>query len=38
VLRSAADAHRFGVLAADRGRVFSWSGAADRVWHLHAEL
>jgi glycosyltransferase involved in cell wall biosynthesis len=38
VLRSAADAHRFGVLAADRGRVFSWSGAADREWHLHAEL
>lgn len=27
-----------GVLAADRGRVFSWGGSAERIWQLHAEL
>ncbi len=26
------------VLAADRGRVFSWTGSAERIWQLHAEL
>ena len=29
---------RLSVLSADRGRAFSWDGAAERVWHLHAEL
>lgn len=38
VLSSTAAAERMGVLAADRGRAFSWSEAADKVWHLHAEL
>ncbi|MFT4135071.1 glycosyltransferase [Microbacterium sp.] len=33
-----ADSARLAVLAADRGRAFSWDGAAERVWHLHAEL
>lgn len=37
-LGSTAAAERLGVLAADRGRAFSWLGAADRVWQLHAEL
>ena len=31
-------AKRWGVLAADRGRVFSWREAADKVWALHADL
>lgn len=31
-------ARRLAVLSADRGRAFSWLGAAERVWHLHAEL
>lgn len=38
VLASAAAVERFGVLAADRGRAFSWAGAAERVWQLHADL
>ncbi|MDL5352568.1 glycosyltransferase [Microbacterium sp. zg-YB36] len=29
---------RLAVLAGDRGRAFSWLGAAERVWQLHAEL
>jgi glycosyltransferase involved in cell wall biosynthesis len=29
---------RLAVLAADRGRSFSWREAADRVWQLHADL
>jgi hypothetical protein len=29
---------RLGVLAADRGRAFSWRESADRVWQLHADL
>lgn len=29
---------RAAVLAADRGRAFSWAGAASRVWQLHADL
>ncbi|MDR6866298.1 glycosyltransferase involved in cell wall biosynthesis [Microbacterium resistens] len=29
---------RLSVLAADRGRAFSWSGAAEQVWALHADL
>lgn len=37
-LGSTAAADRLGVLAADRGRVFSWREAADRVWQLHADL
>ncbi|WP_439591568.1 glycosyltransferase [Microbacterium sp.] len=37
-LSSAESAGRLGVLAADRGRAFSWREAADRVWQLHAEL
>lgn len=31
-------ADRLAVLAGDRGRSFSWQEAADKVWHLHAEL
>jgi len=26
------------VLSGDRGRAFSWPGAAERVWQLHADL
>jgi len=37
-LASTATAERFAVLASDRGRAFSWRGAADRVWQLHADL
>lgn len=37
-LRSTAAVDRLGVLAADRGRAFSWRESADRVWQLHAEL
>lgn len=37
-LGSAEAAERLGVLAADRGRAFSWVGAAERVWQLHADL
>ncbi|GAA4786215.1 glycosyltransferase [Microbacterium gilvum] len=29
---------RMGVRAHDRGRAFSWRGAAQQVWQLHAEL
>lgn len=29
---------RLAVLAADRGRAFSWREAAERVWQLHADL
>lgn len=29
---------RLAVLSADRGRAFSWTGAAERVWQLHADL
>lgn len=38
VLGSAAAVERLAVLAADRGRAFSWLGAAERVWQLHADL
>lgn len=38
VLASTDAVERFGVLAADRGRAFSWAGAAERVWQLHADL
>lgn len=31
-------AERLRVLAADRSRAFSWAGAAERVWALHADL
>ncbi|MFH8250729.1 glycosyltransferase [Microbacterium sp. B2969] len=37
-LGSTASADRLAVLAGDRGRVFSWRAAADRVWSLHADL
>ncbi|MEN2738062.1 glycosyltransferase [Microbacterium sp. X-17] len=38
VLESDAARRRWSVLAADRGRAFSWDDAAARVWALHAEL
>lgn len=38
ILGSTAAVERFAVLAADRGRAFSWPGAAERVWQLHADL
>ncbi|MGP3535486.1 glycosyltransferase [Microbacterium sp. RD1] len=31
-------AERLRVLAADRGKTFSWRDAGERVWQLHAEL
>ncbi|GAB6857035.1 glycosyltransferase [Microbacterium xylanilyticum] len=31
-------ARRLSVLAADRSRAYSWTGSAERVWTLHAEL
>ena len=37
-LGSTAAAERLAVLAGDRGRAFSWAGAAERVWILHADL
>ena len=37
-LGSAARVETQSVLAADRGRSFSWREAADRVWQLHADL
>ena len=37
-LGSTASVDRLGVLAADRGRAFSWRESADRVWQLHADL
>ena len=37
-LGSDAARHRMAVLAGDRGRAFSWLGAAERVWQLHADL
>jgi len=38
VLGSTAAVERYAVLAADRGRAFSWHSAAERVWQLHADL
>lgn len=38
VLGSTAVVERLSVLSADRGRVFSWREAAERVWQLHADL
>lgn len=38
VLRTTDAVERHAVLAADRGRAFSWAGAAERVWQLHADL
>lgn len=38
MLASGESAGRWGVLAGDRGRAFSWREAADRVWQLHADL
>ncbi|SFI64524.1 MULTISPECIES: glycosyltransferase [Microbacterium] len=29
---------RLAILSGDRGRAFSWTGAAERVWQLHADL
>ncbi|MGZ0711442.1 glycosyltransferase (plasmid) [Coraliomargarita sp. W4R53] len=37
-LESTSSADRLAVMAADRGRTFSWNEAAERVWQLHAEL
>lgn len=37
-LSSTSAVERLSVLAADRGKAFSWAGAAERVWQLHAEL
>lgn len=37
-LGSTAAVERLSVLAADRGRAFSWREAAERVWQLHADL
>ena len=37
-LASTASIDRLGVIAADRGRAFSWQESADRVWQLHADL
>lgn len=37
-LGSAEASARMRVQATDRGRAFSWSDAADRVWQLHADL
>jgi len=37
-LGSTAAVERLAVLAADRGWAFSWAGAAERVWQLHADL
>ncbi|MGA6126314.1 MULTISPECIES: glycosyltransferase [unclassified Microbacterium] len=37
-LASTSAVERLAVLSADRGRAFSWAGAAERVWQLHAEL
>lgn len=33
-----AGARRLSVLGADRSRAFSWTGAGERVWSLHADL
>jgi len=38
ILGSTAAVERFAILASDRGRAFSWLGAAERVWQLHADL
>ncbi|GAA4060522.1 hypothetical protein GCM10023065_08200 [Microbacterium laevaniformans] len=38
LLASGATVERQAVLAADRGRAFSWLGAAERIWQLHADL
>lgn len=38
VLGSTTAVERLAVLAADRGRAFSWLGSAERVWQLHADL
>lgn len=38
VLGSTAAVERYSILASDRGRAFSWAGAAERVWQLHADL
>lgn len=37
-LGSTAAVERLGILAADRGRAFSWCEAGARVWELHADL
>ncbi|MCR2824023.1 glycosyltransferase [Microbacterium sp. zg.Y909] len=38
VMESDSARERLSVLSADRGRAFSWQGAAERVWQLHADL
>ncbi len=37
-LGSTVAVERHAILASDRGRAFSWAGAAERVWQLHADL
>lgn len=37
-LASSDAVERLAVLSGDRGRAFSWTGAAERVWQLHADL
>ncbi|WP_405373174.1 MULTISPECIES: glycosyltransferase [unclassified Microbacterium] len=37
-LSSTEAVERLSVLATDRGRAFTWAGAAERIWQLHAEL
>ena len=38
LLGSTAAVERQAVMAADRGRAFSWLSAAERIWQLHADL
>ncbi|MCR2801732.1 glycosyltransferase [Microbacterium sp. zg-Y818] len=38
LLGSESARQRLSVLSGDRGRAFSWPGAAERVWQLHADL
>ena len=37
-LGSTAAVERLAVMSSDRGRAFSWAGAAERTWQLHADL
>lgn len=37
-LGSTGAAERLAVLAADRGRAYSWASSAERIWQLHADL
>lgn len=37
-LASTSSVERLAVLSGDRGRAFTWAGAAERIWQLHADL